>query len=169
MANNEPKGAYIRSRFDNLILAFLTRGWRADEVESYSDRIDRHNSAMPARIAEAFANIDSKATGVLTHVSLMIAGLGLIAPLVANNDAEIGIVVTEIGVYLLIAVGCLRCLSIGPVSEMNSEKDGMAWMRHELFLRRELYRLCVRAAISFTLIVFLLLPVMFFWKPERVL
>lgn len=168
MPATEPKRAY-RSGFDNVIFAFLTRGWRADEIESYSDRIDRHNSAMPTRIAEAFANIDSKATGVLTHVSLMIAGLGLVAPLVATNDIETGIVVTEIGVYLLIAVGCLRCLSIGPVNDMDLDRNGMAWMRHELVLRRELYRLCVRAAIGFTIIVFLLLPLMFFWKPERAL
>lgn len=169
MPDTEPKGLRNRSRFDNVIFAVLSRGWRTDEIESYPDRIDRHSSEMPTRIAESFANIDSKATGVLTHVSLMIAGLGLVAPLVATNDVETGIVVFEIGVYLLIAIGCLRCLSIGRVNDMDIDKNGMAWMRHELFLRRELYRLCVRAAIGFTLIVFLLLPVMFFWKPERAL
>jgi len=30
---------------------------------------------------------------------MMIAGLGLIAPLVADNDVEVGIVITEMAIY----------------------------------------------------------------------
>ena len=164
---NEREKAPRRSPLDRLFFAITTTGWSAEEIGGYADRLNRHNAAMPVPIAEAFVTIDGKATGLLTHVSLMIAGLGLVAPLVANNDIEVGIVVSEIGVYLLIAVGCLRCLSVAHVRVMNWEATGLEWAKHELVLRRELYRLCLRAAIVFTIIVFLLLPLMFFWRPER--
>ena len=62
---------------------------------------------MSGEAERTFASIDAKATGLLTHTSMMIAGLGLIAPLVADSDLEVGIVVSEIAVYLLIALGCL--------------------------------------------------------------
>jgi hypothetical protein len=40
-------------------------------------------------------------------------------------------------------------------------------VHHELILRRELYSLCIRASIVFTILVFLLLPVLYVWKPSR--
>ncbi len=76
--------------------------------------------ALAADVTDSFQLIDVKATGLLTHVSLMIAGLGLIAPLVADNQFEKGIVVAEIGVYLLVAVGCLRCLSVFHTHEFDA-------------------------------------------------
>ena len=66
---------------------------------------------MPTAKARS-RSIDAKATGLLTHVSMMIAGLGLVAPLVAQSDIELGMIIVEMAVYLLLAVGCLRCLSV---------------------------------------------------------
>jgi hypothetical protein len=155
-----------RSALDRTFFAIVTRGWDAEAIATYPQRLLRHNASLTPEIVSAFQLIDGKATGILTHVSLMIAGLGLIAPLVTESDVEIGIVVAEIGIYLLIAVGCLRCLSVFHRGEFADDSKSMQEIvNHELILRRELYNLCNRAAIVFTVVVFLLLPALYFWKP----
>ena len=77
--------------------------------------MEKHESLSTA---SAFPAIDAKATGLLTHVSMMIAGLGLVAPLVASSDLELGVIIVEMAVYLLIAIGSLRCLSVFAGNEM---------------------------------------------------
>ncbi len=147
--------------FDRPLLRALTRHWDGAAVKDYSDHIRRHEESIPPPIAAAMQNIDTKATGLLTHVSMMIAGLGLVAPLVADHRIEQGIIVFEIAVYLLLAIGCLRCLNVfNPISGMS---DLSAALGHELLLRRELYAFCVRAAIVITIFIIVTLPVMYFW------
>ena len=116
---------------------------------------------------EAFQTIDAKATGLLTHVSMMIAGLGICAPLLAQHPVEEAIIIIEISVYLLIAVGCLRCLSV--VRSVNTAGDAAATKHHSAAnwsIRHELYRWCNRLSIIFTMLVFLSLPIMLWWKPD---
>ena len=118
--------------------------------------------------SRTLSSIDAKATGLLTHTSMMIAGLGLIAPLVADNDIEVGIVIAEMAIYLLIALGCLRCLSVFHVNELSQGSDSIHKIIHrELIIRSELYSICIRGAIIFTIVVFALLPLLYFWSPEK--
>ena len=155
-----------RSLVNRLVFAFVTRGWRPENIAAYRGRMRSYMVDLPAEIIESFKLVDVKATGLLTHVSLMIAGLGLVAPLVATHELEVGVMVMEIGVYLLIAVGCLRCLSVFHFKEFNGSPDQLLTLaEHELILRRELYSLCIRASIFFTILVFLTLPALYFWKP----
>jgi hypothetical protein len=135
--------------------------------DAYSKAVARSDAATPPIIAAAFQTIDAKATGLLTHVSMMIAGLGISAPMLAQYVYEEAIIVAEICVYLLIAVGCLRCLSMFAAAEEGA--DAAATRRNaerELLIRRELYRFCHRAAIVFTILVFISLPIMLLWRPE---
>lgn len=162
-----PQGAE-RSWLDRMIFGLLTKGWNQQQIADYRLRLRLHDQALSPDAMEAFAQIDAKATGLLTHVSLMIAGLGLVAPLVTNSDMEVGVVLIQIAAYLLIAVGCLRCLSIFRMREFIGDSDFTKdVVEHELIIRRELYRLCVRASIALTILVFLLLPVLFFWKSGK--
>jgi hypothetical protein len=157
-----------QSALDRLFFAIVTRGWDGQSIATYTERLHQHEAMLPPEIGRAFKLIDAKVTGLLTHVSLMIAGLGLIAPLVANSDFEVGVVVVEIAVYLLIAVGCLRCLSVFHARDFFLDPERTQQMVHrELLLRRELYSLCIRASIVFTIVVFLLLPLLYVWKPSR--
>jgi hypothetical protein len=157
-----------RSPLDRMFFCIVTLGWHDERVARYAEHVQRYRSMLPNDVTEAFGLIDVKATGTLTHVSLMIAGLGLIAPLVADNDLEMGVVIAEIAVYLLIAIGCLRCLAVFNSRDLSIGGAGLvAIARNELIIRRELYALCNRAAIVFTLVVFALLPVLFLYKPER--
>lgn len=160
--------APLKSAFDRMIFSMITRGWGAARVDGYFHDLEQQSAAMSAQVASTLQNVDSKATGLLTHVSMMIAGLGLVAPLVADNQVEVGIIIVEMAFYLLIAIGCLRCLSIFRSREFTGTPDDMqALINHELILRRELYITCNRAAIVLTAVVFLLLPVLFVWKPEH--
>jgi hypothetical protein len=135
-------------------------------VNAYAKAMANREAATPAGFASTFQIIDTKATGLLTHVSLMIAGLGICASIVADNHLEMSVIIFQISAYLLIAVGCLRCLSVLSSFEASGDAEEMRHeIARELMLRQELYRLCNRASIFFTVIVFLSLPLMLFWKP----
>ena len=157
-----------RLALDQALFALITRRWGAKKVSEYETTLRQRDQMLSAEATHTFASIDTKATGLLTHTSMMIAGLGLIAPLVASSDLEIGIVVAEIGIYLLIALGCLRCLSVFRTHEFdNVDELAQGIIRRELIIRTELYSICIRAAIVFTILVFLTLPVLYFWTPEK--
>jgi hypothetical protein len=155
-----------RSPLDSLFFWVVTKGWSKDELAEYPTRMHRNNEALAHGLTHTFAQIDGKATGLLAHVSLMIAGLGLVAPLVVDSEIEKGVVLAEIALYLLIAVGCLRCLAIFQFSDLGAgTPDWRDLTYHELILRRELYSLCNRVAIYLTIAVFVLLPFLYLYRP----
>jgi hypothetical protein len=155
-----------RSPLDRAFFALVTSGWDSHRLTHYRAHLQRHNAALSSDFHNDFSLLDVKATGLLTHVSLMIAGLGLIAPLVTESEIEKGIVILEIAAYLLIAVGCLRCLSVFTPRQFREAEAGVPKLaERELILRRELYSLCNRLAIALTIFVFLILPALYFYTP----
>jgi hypothetical protein len=155
-----------RSALDRMFFSIVTLGWAKERVSDYIAQVTRYEASLPDKTNEAFRLIDAKATGLLQHVSLMIAGLGLIAPLVADSRLELGVVMTEIGVYLLLSIGCLRCLAIFNSRDLRSDGSNRdEVIRHEMIIRHELYALCNRVAILFTILVFAILPLMFLYRP----
>ena len=156
-----------RSPIDRAFFALVTRGWAPARIDNYEETLRKRDKALSGEVARTLASIDAKATGLLTHTSMMIAGLGLIAPLVADNHVEVGIVIGEMAVYLLIALGCLRCLSVFHAREIDTAGDRIYDVIHrELIIRSELYSLCIRAAIAFTIVVFVMLPVLYLWTEK---
>ena len=154
------------SPLDRAFFALVTRGWDAHKIAGYESTLRRRDKEMSAEATHTFASIDAKATGLLTHASMMIAGLGLIAPLVADSHFEVGIVVAEIAIYLLIALGCLRCLSVFRAHEFDVEDHVRPVIHRELIIRAELYSLSIRFAIVFTIVVFIMLPLLYFWTEK---
>jgi hypothetical protein len=148
--------------FDGALLKALTRGWAETTVDDYADRICKHRGLIPQPILASMQDIDSKATGLLTHVSMMIAGLGLVAGLIADHRAEEGIIILEISVYLVLAIGCLRCLNVlNPPTVADDTSASIVALSRELVLRRQLYALCVHAATWVTVIIIITLPAMY--------
>lgn len=86
----------IKSTFDNILFGFFTQKWDAAKLESYPRSLETHIKTADGASSEAFQMIDVKATGLLTHVSMMIAGLGISAPLLAQHPVEEAIIVGEI-------------------------------------------------------------------------
>jgi hypothetical protein len=150
--------------FDRPLMHVLTRNWDESAIKEYPERVRKHEGSIPAPIAEALQGIDAKATGLLQHVSMMIAGLGLMAPLVANHNSEVAIVIFAMAVYLIISLGCLRCLIVfNPPKLSDDARDVTDHAGRELLLRRELYDLCIRASIGFTIVMLVMLPTLYIW------
>jgi hypothetical protein len=147
------------SWLERMIYSVATRGLDKTAIANYEKAVEKQQALTSA---PAFQTLDGKATGLLTHVGMMVAGLGLVAPLVAHSDIELGIIITEMAVFLLIAVGCLRCLSTFAGSELTGP-DMERRVGRELLIRRELLALCIRASIIATIVVFVLLPIQFLY------
>jgi hypothetical protein len=148
---------------ERVIYSLVTRGLDKTTIAGYEKAVEKQQALASA---PAFQTIDGKATGLLTHVGMMIAGLGLVAPLVADNDIELGVIITEMSVYLIIAVCCLRCLSTFAGRDLTGP-DVEQRLKRELLIRRELLALCIRASIIVTIIVFVLLPIQFLYDPPK--
>lgn len=139
------------------LIAALTDRLDDETVASYAHSLANWDAERTGATSAAFQVLDTKASGLLTHVSMMIAGLGIVAPLLAQHRFEEIVIVVEIVVYLLIAIGCLRCLSVRSVGGLTHPS-----VQRELIVKHELYRLCNNATIYFTILVFLSFPVMLF-------
>jgi hypothetical protein len=153
---------------DGLLYAALTRGWPRARVENYVAllKVDDEDSPVPNVVGRTFQVIDAKASGVLTHTSMMIAALGVASGFVADSRGEQAVIVAEIALYLLVAVGCLRCMEI--FDEHAGAKPPPAEMvRDEIILRRQLFMFCNRAAIVLTALMFISLPLLFAYVPEK--
>ena len=151
------------SALERLVYRIVTRKLDKDSIDNYVEAVKKQEAFATTT---AFQTIDTKATGLLTYVAMMIAGLGLVAPLVADSDLEIGVIIAEMTAYLLIAVGCLRCLSVVAGRDVSGA-DIEQRLTRELLVRRELLALCNRTSIILTVVVFVLLPIQFFYAPPK--
>jgi hypothetical protein len=154
---------------DRFLYGAVTRGWPRPRIESYIDvlKVDDPESAFPNVISRTFQLIDTKASGLLTHTSMMIAALGVAGHLVADSYLENGVIVIEIMLYLMVAVACLRCMAIFNEHSIADPSTATDAVRNELILRRELYALCNRATIFLTMLIFFSLPVLYLYTPSR--
>ena len=156
---------------DRLLYSAVTRGWPHPRIANYIEvlKVDDPESALPGVISRTFQLIDTKASGLLNHTSMMIAALGVAGHLVADSYLENGVIVVEIMLYLLVAIACLRCMAI--FSEHSLAPDNRspvsAAVRDELILRRELYIICNRATICLTGLIFVSLPILYLYTPSR--
>jgi hypothetical protein len=155
-----------RQAMDRFLYRTMTRGWPKERIERYTEHlaVDGDGTLGPFPISRSFQILDAKAGGLLTHTSMMIAALGISAPVVADNHFEQGVIVAEIMLYLLVALGCLRCLAMfhrdaGPLHELALT---------ELIIRRELFKWCNFGAITLTVLVFISLPLLYLYVPSRV-
>lgn len=140
------------------LIAALTNRLDEATMSAYAHSLAHWDTEQVGAISAAFQTLDTKASGLLTHVSMMIAGLGIVAPLLAQHRFEEIVIVSEIIVYLLIAIGCLRCLSVRSARELKHPS-----VQRELIVKYELYRLCNNATIYFTILVFISFPIMLIW------
>jgi hypothetical protein len=153
---------------NRLLYGAVTRGWARARIENYIEvlKVDDPQSAFPNVISRTFQLIDTKASGLLTHTSMMIAALGVAGHLVADDYVEDGVIVVEIMLYLLVAVACLRCMAIFNEHSVASDPALVTdAVRDELVLRRELYIASNRATIFLTVLIFISLPILYRYVP----
>jgi hypothetical protein len=158
----------MRHKIDQMLYATFTRGWEKRLVDNYLSALKRREAQTPPYISEILHRIDGKGTALVTYVAMMIAGLGICAPLVAKHPYEEAIVIVQISAFLLIAIGCLRCISVFNRPSLSANpKESLRALERELVIRQEIYTLCHRAAIFFTVTAFLSMPFMLLWSPEH--
>ncbi len=155
----------IRRAVDRFLYRTMTRGWSQDRIHRYTEHlaVDGDGTLGAYPISRSFQILDGKAGGLLTHTSMMIAALGVSAPVVADNHFEQGVIVIEIMMYLLVALGCLRCLSMFHRDAGSLQNLALT----ELIIRRELFKWCNSCAIMLTLLVFVSLPLLYLYVPEK--
>ncbi len=154
---------------DRLLYDAVTCGWSQPRIENYIEvlKVDDPQSAFPNVISRTFQLIDTKASGLLTHTSMMIAALGVAGHLVADSYVENGVIVVEIMLYLLVAVACLRCMALFNEHSVAHDPSLVSnAVRDELILRRELYSACNRATIFLTVLIFFSLPILYLYVPS---
>jgi hypothetical protein len=155
----------IRS-IDRALFRVITHDLPREHLDRYVKHlaVDDEATVVPTVIGRGLQIIDNKESGLLTHTSMMIAALGVSAPFVANDYFEQGVIVVEIMLYLLVALGCLRCLSTFQ-NNLDSPQPDAA--RDEMILRHELFKLCNRAAIGLTTLVLISLPLLYLYVPAK--
>jgi len=154
---------------DRWLFKTVTRGWARPRINNYIDvlKIDDPQSALPNVISRTFQLIDTKASGLLTHASMMIASLGVAGHLIANSYFEEGVILVEIMLYLLVACACLRCMAIFNEHSVGAGHTSASDpVRDELILRRELFSTCNRATIYLTMLIFFSLPILYLYAPS---
>jgi uncharacterized membrane protein len=151
---------------DRVLFRAITADLPVEHVDRYVKHlaVDDDETSVPNVIGRSFHIIDNKASALLTHTSMMIAALGISARVVADDYFEQGVIVVEIMLYLLVALGCLRCLSMFQDDLDHPNKDAA---RDELIFRHKLLRLCNRATIMMTAVVLVSLPLLFFYVPQK--
>lgn len=122
-------------------LHFVTRVW--PEWSTYGD---------------VFGIIDNKASGLLTHISIMIAILTYIIGKLGIPFLEALLLIILIG-YIVCAYTCLRCLRFwsfqdvvlsGPVMSEQEKKSALTMLRIEMFFRQECYKFSLNLTSALT-------------------
>ncbi len=146
------------SAIDEFLFARFTRNWSKARIDDYATKVKGigAEAVLPEGAHQAFVDIDTKAASLLTHVSMMVAAIGIAANVVAGSKWEQGFMIGQIMLYLLIAIACLRCSSL--FRGLTEDRPAEALTR-ELILRREIYAFCNTASIYLTVFVLLSLPI----------
>jgi hypothetical protein len=145
----------------------LTRRWtpamRRHYLENLSftrDETSEHRAAL-----RNLDQLDTKASGTLTHISMMIAALGVTARAeIINHESERFIVYLTMSIYLILSVLCLRCMTGFAVESIAGPRAPfLEHLTDELIYRKELYGRANAATTILTAIVFVLIFFFYFY------
>jgi hypothetical protein len=98
------------SKFDALVLYFVPDSQLKQREEEFWTEMGSLSSDSKKAIYEAYDSIDTKATAVLQHVSIMIAVTGILYS--QASRAFKWFFGTETLVYVILALFCLRLLMV---------------------------------------------------------
>jgi hypothetical protein len=118
--------AALISLFDRLLLCAITAKDLDDREHELKRESNTHDTKIAKLIYDALDSIDTKATAVLQHVSIMIAVSGALYTKADSKAFQI-IFISEMLVYVLMALLCLRLLMTQCVSsDFEASKDAVA-------------------------------------------
>jgi hypothetical protein len=98
----------VISQFDRQVLRFLTSDELQQRKQEFEDEVGRYDSNLNKMINDAYDAVDTKATAVLQHVSIMIAVTGVLFSQAGVRFRWL--FGTEMLLYVVLALFCLRLL-----------------------------------------------------------
>jgi hypothetical protein len=152
---------------DRIVHRYLTRSWTEPMRHQYlaNLRFMRGEESEQRALRAALDQMDTKASGTLTHISMMIAAMGVTAiSEIVDHDSERFVCYLTIGLYLILAVMCLRCMTVIGVGVMTGNPDQLLDnLLRESIYRRELYTLANSATTLLTGLVLVLIYFFYFY------
>jgi hypothetical protein len=152
---------------DDYCCGYLTKHWADAERRRFITNLCLALDEKSERraVQRALDQMDTKASGTLTHISMMIAAMGVTAiSQIVDHDSERFICYLTIGIYLVLAVACLRCMSVADYDLAVGDGDRLlAHLEDDLIYRRELYSTINSATTLLTSAVIVLIYFFYFY------
>ena len=144
----------------------LTKDWTEARRREYiaSLCVASDEPSEPKAVQRALDQMDTKASGTLTHISMMIAAMGVTAiSEIVDHDSERFICYLTIGLYLILAVMCLRCMSVAEARLFVDKRSLILHLEDDLIYRRELYATVNSMTAVLTGVVLVLIYFFYFY------
>ena len=145
----------------------FTRRWTPEMRRHYLENLSftRDETSEHRAALRNLDQLDTKASGTLTHISMMIAALGVTARAdIIDHESERFIIYATMCVYLALSILCLRCMNGFAAELAAGPREGfLAHLTDELIYRKELYARANRATTMLTAIVFVLIFFFYFY------
>ena len=113
------------SKFDALTLRLMLDGELKQREAEFGSEVSSYDSSFAKFIRDSYASVDTKATAVLQHVSIMIAVTGILYSQ-ANGPVFKGLFGLETLLYVVLALFCLRLLMVQHHSKVFGETKNVA-------------------------------------------
>ena len=152
---------------DDFCRDYLTKHWAETERRQFIANLCLALDETSERkaVQRALDQMDAKASGTLTHISMMIAAMGVTAiSQIVDHDSERFVCYVTIGFYLILAVACLRCMSVADYELSVGDANRLiAHLEDDLIYRRTLYSTINSATTLLTGAVLVLIYFFYFY------
>ena len=126
-----------------------------EEIRLFRQQEKEHGTRLKKMILRFMDDVDTKSAAILAHVSMMIVVLSISVEALNMVQPFSSIVALEISIYVIAALGLLRCLSILSPKTMPIGKSYRHRSIIETAIRRVIYWRCRKITIIVTMAYFL--------------
>ncbi len=130
---------------------FFTKSLQEQSYQEFNREASLYDSNLNTLVRDTHASVDTKATAVLQHVSIMIAVSGLLYTQATNAILK-GIFIAEMLLYVILTLFCLRLLMVQSPSPNFSEISDAAAKQLLLDMTAKL-TFVISIALSVTVLV----------------
>jgi len=130
------KETKVGKLFDKF-LSFIIKTPHIDEAKPVYDAIENGNREERSFSFTLLGAIDAKTSALLTHISLIVAALSIFFSSVENSVYKL-VILSEICIYLLAAMLCLRCIRF-KWPDITSQTSISDQDIIEVFIRKRMY------------------------------
>ncbi|SDR37157.1 hypothetical protein SAMN05444161_3301 [Rhizobiales bacterium GAS191] len=157
----------ILEHIDAIVRRHLTKDWTEAGRRQFVANlcVVADETSERRAVQRALDQMDTKASGTLTHISMMIAAMGVTAiSEIVDHDSERFICYLTIGIYLVLAMLCLRCMSVAEIDLAAGNGELLLTrLEDDLIYRRELYSAVNSITTVLTGVVLVLIYFFYFY------